>query len=170
MEATAIRLYSLDAKSVKTYLVAALFVVGNIVFPQLCHLVNLGGNIFLPIYFFTLIGAYKYGWKVGVLTALLSPMLNSLFFGMPMQAMLPAIITKSVLLAVSAGYIAQRFNKVTIPLLIAVVLSYQLVGTLLEWGYISDFSLAINDFRIGIPGMLLQVFGGYLVIKYLIRD
>ena len=28
---------------------------------------------------------------------------------------------------------------------------------------------AVQDFRIGIPGMLLQVFGGYLFIKYVIR-
>ena len=32
-----------------------------------------------------------------------------------------------------------------------------------------DFYLAAQDFRIGIPGMLLQVVGGYLFIKYLIR-
>ena len=37
---------------------AALFIVGNIVFPQLCHaLMPKGGLIFLPIYFFTLFGA-----------------------------------------------------------------------------------------------------------------
>ena len=28
---------------------------------------------------------------------------------------------------------------------------------------------AVEDFRIGIPGMLLQVFGGYLFLKYVIR-
>lgn len=170
METTAVRLYSLDEKTAKTYLFAALFVIGNIIFPQLFHLINLGGNIFLPIYFFTLIGAYKYGWKVGVITAIASPLVNSIFFGMPMPIMLPAIITKSVLLALAAGLFAYRFKKVSIPLLVGVVLSYQFVGTLLEWMYVKDFSLAISDFRIGIPGMLLQVFGGFVVIRYLIRD
>ena len=46
-----------------------------------------------------------------------------------------------------------------------VVLSYQIVGTLGEWLLINDFNLAIQDFRMAIPGMLLQVFGGYVVIK-----
>ena len=32
----------------------------------------LNGPAMLPIYFFTLIGAYKYGFKVGMLTAVLS--------------------------------------------------------------------------------------------------
>lgn len=32
-----------------------------------------------------------------------------------------------------------------------------------------DFYLAIQDFRIGIPGMLLQIIGGYLFITHFIR-
>ena len=102
MQAT-LRLYSLDYRHAKTYGVAALFALGNIVFPQLCHLVHLGGPTWLPIYFFTLVGAYKYGWKAGLLTAVASPVVNSLLFGMPATAELPAILLKSVLLAVFAG-------------------------------------------------------------------
>lgn len=80
MEST-VKLYSLGYKEAKTYLFAALFIIGNILFPQLCHLIPNGGHIFLPIYFFTLIGAYKYGWKVGLLTAVLSPIINSALLG-----------------------------------------------------------------------------------------
>lgn len=58
-----IRLYSLDYSSSKTYLMALLFVIGNITLPQLVHLLPQGGLVWLPIYMFTLIGAYKYGWK-----------------------------------------------------------------------------------------------------------
>ena len=46
-----------DFRELRTYLAAALFLCGNIVVPQLCHLIPKGGLIFLPIYFFTLIGA-----------------------------------------------------------------------------------------------------------------
>lgn len=164
---TTVKLYSLEYKNAKTYLVATLFIAGNIVFPQLCHLVGLG-PVLLPIYFFTLIGAYKYGWKVGLLTAILSPIINSALFGMPMVSVLPAIITKSVLLAVAAGWAAVHFQKVSIILLIGVVLFSQILGTLVEWAIVKDFFLAVQDFRIGIPGMLLQIFGGFLFIKYLI--
>ena len=52
-------------------MVAMLFILGNMVLPQLCHLIPQGGITWLPIYFFTLIGAYKYGWKVGLLTGVL---------------------------------------------------------------------------------------------------
>ena len=92
METTAVKLYSLDYRDAKTYLAAALFVAGNIVLPQICHAVPQGGLRWLPIYFFTLVGAYKYGWRVGLLTAVLSPLVNSALFGMPAAAALPAIL------------------------------------------------------------------------------
>lgn len=168
MKATTIRLYSLDYSDVKTYFAAALFILGNIALPQLCHLIPQGGITLLPIYFFTLVGAYKYGWKVGLLAAVFSPVLNHLLFGMPAAGVLPAILLKSVLLAVAAGWAAKRFKNVSIPVLALVVLVYQLFGTLGEWGMEGNLSLAFQDFRIGIPGMVLQVFGGYLFIRYLI--
>ena len=169
MESTTVKLYSLNYGNVRTYLAASLFIVGNILFPQFFHLIPQGGITWLPIYFFTLIGAYKYGWKVGLLTAILTPIINSLFFGMPAPAVLPAILLKSILLAITAGWAAQRFGRISIPVLIGVVLIYQTVGTLGEWIYNGNFYSAIQDFRIGIPGMCLQVLGGYTFIKYLIR-
>ena len=89
-------------------------------------------------------------------------------FGMPAPAVLPAILLKSVLLAVAAGYAAARFRRVGLWLLTGVVLSYQLAGTLGEWMMSGDFLLAAQDFRMGLPGMALQVVGGYLLIKYVI--
>lgn len=166
---TTVKLYSLPYKNVKTYLTALLFIAGNLVLPQLFHLIPQGGTTWLPIYFFTLVGAYKYGWKAGLLTAVASPLLNSWLFGMPMPAVLPAILLKSVILAIAAGYAARRFRKITLPLLLAVVLTYQILGTLGEWAMTGNFYDAVQDFRIGIPGMLLQIAGGYAVIRYLIR-
>ena len=153
METTAVKLYSLDYRDAKTYLAAALFVAGNIVLPQICHLVPQGGLRWLPIYFFTLVGAYKYGWRVGL----------------PAAAALPAILLKSVLLAAAAGFAARRFGRATLPLLAGVVLFYQTAGALGEWAFTGSAAAAVQDFRIGIPGMLAQAAGGYLIINYLLR-
>ena len=143
MKTSSVTLYSTGYRETRTYLAAALFAAGNIVLPQLCHLVQLGGPMMLPIYFFTL--------------------------GMPAVTALPAILAKSALLAGAAGYAARRFNRVSVALLAAVVLFYQIVGSAGEWALTGSFTAAVQDFRIGIPGMLLQVFGGYLFIKYVIR-
>lgn len=161
-----VRLHSLSFGSVRTYLTALLLIAGNVALPQLFHMIPQGGLTWLPIYFFTLVGAWIYGWRVGVLTALLSPVVNSLLFAMPPVAALPAIMLKSTLLAVFAGYAASRSRRVSLPALAAVVLAYQCVGTLGEWMLKGDFILACQDFRIGVPGMLLQIFGGMLIIRY----
>ena len=162
---TTVKLYSLTYKEVKTYLFALLFIIGNIALPQICHLIPGGGLTWLPIYFFTLIAAYKYGVRVGLLTAILSPLINSALFGMPSVAVLPEILIKSTLLAGAAAYVAHSLQKISILGIIAAVLAYQVVGTLIEWAIVRNFTVAIQDFRIGIPGMLIQIFGGYALLK-----
>lgn len=164
-----VKFYSLSYAQAKTYMVAAILVAGNILFPLVCHLMPQGGLIWLPIYFFTLFGAYKYGLKPGLLIAVLSPVANHLLTGMPPAAMLPAILVKSVLLAVAAAYVAKRFGKISIPLLMAVVLFYQVGGVLFEWVQTGSFFVAVQDFRLAVPGMLLQVFGVYGIVKLMTR-
>lgn len=162
-----IKLYNLSFSEVKTYLFVALFVAGNILLPQLCHLIPNGGHIFLPIYFFTLIASYKYGMKVGLLTAVLSPAINSLLFGMPAAAVVSSIMIKSIFLAVSAAWIAEKTNKVSLWTILAVVLAYQFFGTMFEWLMEGSLIAAAVDFRMGIPGMLIQWIGGYFLIRKL---
>lgn len=169
MQTSTVKLYSLEYNRIKTYWIAALFILGNIALPQLCHLFPMGGVRWLPIYFFTLVGAYKYGWRVGMITALVSPLVNSALFGMPHAAVLPAIMLKSALLAGISGYAAARFRKASLLLLAVVVLAYQTFGTIGEWLIGNTLYAALQDFRIGIPGMLVQVFGGWAVINFLLR-
>lgn len=169
MTNTTVNLYAYNYREAKTYLVAALFVLGNIALPQLFHLVPKGGMMWLPIYFFTLVGAYKYGWRVGLLTAIASPLVNSALFSMPQPAVIPAILIKSVLLAIAAGYAANKFRKVSIPLLIGVVAFYQIIGSLAEWALTGSAAAALQDVRLALPGITLQVLGGYLFIKYVLR-
>jgi len=159
------KLYSYDYRTAKTYIYASAFIAGNLLLPQLAHLVPNGGLMFLPIYFFTLIASYKYGIKVGLLTAVLSPLINSMLFGMPMMALIPIIIAKSSLLAFAAGFVAKKTGTITLINLVLVVLAYQVVGTAIEWIALGSLNAALQDFRIGFPGMLLQIFGGYLVLK-----
>ena len=159
-----IKIYNYGLNELKTYLFAFLFVAGNIILPQLCHLIPDGGKMFLPIYFFTLVASYKYGVKVGLMTAVLSPIINSLLFGMPALAILPAILTKSVVLALAASLVANKTHKISIVNLLIVVLAYQFVGTLAEWAITSSFYVAIQDFRLGIPGMVLQIVLTYFLL------
>ena len=165
-----VKLYSLSLRDVRTYAFAALFIVGNIVFPQPCHaLIPKGGLIFLPIYFFTLIGAYKYGAKVGLLTALLSPIINSAFFGMPPVSALPMIVMKGVLLACAASVIANRTKSVSILALLAVVLMYQVVGCGIEWAVKGSFMAGVKNYSGFVLCLLRDGIGGWAFIKFVLK-
>lgn len=161
-----IRIYNYRLSEIKTYLLAILFVIGNIALPQLCHLIPNGGKILLPIYFFTFVASYKYGFKVGVMTAILSPIINSLLFGMPVLNLLPAILTKSIVLALAASFVANKTQKISLLNLLMIVLIYQVVGTLVEWAMTSSFYIAIQDFRLGIVGMIIQILGVYFILTH----
>ena len=167
--ATSIRLYSLGWREMRTYMFALLFIVGNIVLPQLCHLIPKGGLMLLPIYFFTLIAAYKFGLRVGLLTAILSPLINSMLFGMPPVTALPIIMIKGVLLAGAAAWMANKSRGASLLALIGVVLAYQLLGGLIEWAMTASLASALQDWKLGWPGMLLQAVGGWLVLNCLLR-
>ena len=62
------------------------------------------------------------------MTAVASPLVNSLMFGMPAFGSLPSILLKSVLLAIASGFAAHRWQKVSLPLMLAVVLFYQAIS------------------------------------------
>lgn len=163
------RAVNLTITNYRTYLFAVLFIAGNVLLPQLCHLVPDGGKIWLPIYFFTLIASYKFGIKVGLLTALLSPLCNHFLFGMPPAGMLPVLLVKSSLLAIVASWIASKSQKLSLWHIAAVVLVYQITGGMAEWGISGSLTAALQDFRMGFPGMLLQIVGGWIVLKLLAK-
>lgn len=150
----------------RTYLFATLFTAGNIALPQLCHLVPQGGLLFQPIYLFTLIAACRWGWRVALLTALVSPLLNTLWFGMPSVAMLPVVLLKSVVLALGVSW--AMTSKVSKPLWVAVlfIIGAQLLGGVAEWALLSS----ATTLWLCLPGVALQVVVASLIGRDNFRD
>ncbi|MBR4925729.1 MAG: ECF transporter S component [Prevotella sp.] len=163
---TSVRLYRLNYDELKTYLWAAVFVVCNMVLPKLFHLIPQGGIIFAPLSLVILAGAYKLGWKTGLLAAVASPLINNLVFGMPEWGVLPVMTLKLAVLALVAGLTAQHFRSVSLLLLISVVLVSEVIGGLGEFALTGGIADTVKDFTIGWPGLLLQVFGTYLIVKF----
>ena len=165
MEAS-VRLYTFNYDEVKTYLWAVVFVACNLLLPQVFHLIPQGGIMFAPLSLVILAGAYKLGWKTGLLAALLSPLVNHLVTGMPAWDVLPLMTSKLAALAMVAGLTAQRFKTVTLPLLVGVVLVSEAIGALAELLLTGGIAATTADFTIGWPGLLLQVIGTWLIVKY----
>ena len=160
-----IRLYSLSYSEIRTYLMAALFVACNILLPQLFHLIPQGGIIFAPLSLVILVGAYKFGWRMGLLAAVASPVVNHLLFGQPAAGVMALMTLKLALLAVMAGLTAQHFKHVSLLLIMGVVIAAELLGGLTELALTGGIAATLADFTIGWPGLLLQVFGTYAILR-----
>lgn len=151
-------------QQMRFYLITALFTVANVTLPMMLHQFPMGGRMFLPIYFFTLIAGYRFGWKAGVTTALASALVSFALTGMPPLPVLPFVLLKGVLLGISAGMVA-RISK--LPLLLSLFLVvglYQFVGSVFEWLILRDMTLVLLDITTGYIGLALQVFGGAVVL------
>ena len=51
----------------------------------------------------------------------------------------------------------------------AAVVAYQAAGTLAEWAMTGSLAAALQDIRIGWPGLIVQVFGGCLIMRLIGR-
>ena len=163
MEAN-VRLYAFNYDEAKTYLWATVFVACNLVLPQVFHLIPQGGVIFSPLSLVILAGAYKFGWKTGLLAAILSPLVNHVLTGMPATAAMPVMTLKLVVIALVAGLTAQYFKTVNLLLIIGVVLASEAIGCLGELLLTGGIASTVADFTIGWPGLLLQVVGAWLIL------
>lgn len=154
---------TLTPRTFRFALWVAAFIAGNLVFPALVHSVPQGGMIFLPIYFFTLIAAYRFGLWAGLTTAILSPLLNNLLTGMPPLAFLDVIVVKSVALALTAAVMA-RTSQVSLGSLVLVIALYQIVGGAYEALRAGSVNAALGDWVIGWPGLLIQLVLGGIIL------
>ncbi|NNM67144.1 MAG: ECF transporter S component, partial [Spirochaetales bacterium] len=153
----------LNPAQARFYFWVALFTAGNLIFPAVAHAFPHGGPALLPLYFFTLIAAYRWGIWAGLATALLSPLASTALTGMPPFAILDTILVKSVVLAFAAAWVAARSRRVSLVTLLIVVVTYQLLGGLYEIVRSGQWTAALTDWRFGWPGLLIQVIGGGLI-------
>lgn len=154
----------LQLTTASSYLKAALFIGANIALPHLFHLVPGGGVMFLPIYVFTLCGALCYGWRFGLLTAVMTPLAGYLLFDAPALVMVPDMMLKGAVLSVVAAWLMDKNTRaIKINPLLAVVASWLLVG-LMEWPFVGA-AFAFQDFVTGLPGMMLMTLAGMIALK-----
>lgn len=148
---------------------SAVFALGNLTVPMLLHGVPNGGQIFLPLFFFTLVAAWQFGLWSGLLVAVASPLLSHLLTGMPLAAMLPVVLTKSVALALAAAGLARATRKVHFLGILGTVLAMQAAGFLAERFAGLPVPASLNMLRMSLPGMAIMVIGGWAALRLINR-
>ena len=159
----------LSLGDVRFYLATSVMVLGNLLLPYALHRIPDAGRTFLPILFFTLIAGWRFGAKGGLLTGVLSPLANHFLTGMPPASVLQSLLLQSALLGVLAAVVASRSRKPSLPILALVVLLHQaliLVPQLLQAGLRAAFA----TFELRLPGILLQILGGFALLWFLGRQ
>lgn len=156
---------SLTLRDGRTYGLSALFVAGNTLLPLVFHLVPNGGQMFLPIFFFTLLGAWRYGLTVGLMAGLFSPLFSHLVMGMPSTAMLAPVAAQSIITAVLAALVARRVEKTTIAAVATVAVASMVLGLAVERLMVDTGTPMATAFVTAVPGMALQTLGVWWIQK-----
>jgi len=159
----------LSLRDARLYVFAAVFTAGNLLAPVAVHSIPRGGLIFLPIFFFTLVAATRFGFAAGALTGLASPLVNYALTGMPPSAELFTVLAQSVLLAAIAAGLAARTGRLSMWSLLAAAVAMQLAGFAIDLARGGSVDAGLDVLRIGIPGVAIMVVGGYAVLRLMDR-
>lgn len=159
-------------KDLRLFALASIFTVANVLTPIIIHrFIPAGGQMFLPLYFFSLLAGLMYGWRVGVVTGLASPVLSFLLTGMPPVMILGFVLLKSSILGFSSGIFSKRLTKFWpyLPAVFAVALT-QAIGIVAIMAFTNKSGLALSDILTGYPGLILQIVMAPLATQYFFRD
>lgn len=146
------------------YLASTILIAGNILLPMVLHQFGNAGQIFLPLYFFSLLGGLLYGWKVGLTVGLLSPLASFLFTHMPPMPILNFVILKSAILGAGAGKISRIFSGKSLYFssFLALFLM-QISGVAAIFWITNNWRMATADLVMGFPGIMLMLVAGPII-------
>ena len=108
---------------IRRTVLAALFVALCVVLPIAFHSIPNAGSIMLPMHIPVLLCGMICGWPYGFICGLLGPALSSLITGMPLMAILPAMMVECAVYGAVTGLILKYVHtkNLTLDLYIALI-------------------------------------------------
>ena len=150
----------------KKLVYTAVFLALGILFPMLFHLLELPGQVLLPMHIPIFLGALTLGPISGFIVGILTPILSSLLTGMPpMIPMVPIMVFELAAYGFFAGFLYEKYPKnVFIPLIAAMIIG-RIVAGIAAWSVFNIFNMdEINiltyissSFVKGLPGIIMSL-------------
>lgn len=101
---------TLKFTEIRSYIFASVFVVLSVAAPWVFHQFHLAGPTFLPMHIFVFVAGLLFGWRLGLMVGLLTPLASYAVSGMPGLQILPQIVVELSVYGLVAGILRERFN------------------------------------------------------------
>lgn len=152
---------------IRRMVLTAMCVAIGVVLPIACHSIPNAGNVLLPMHIPVLLCGLACGWYYGLGCGVLTPLLSSLFTGMPPMAYLPSMLCELAVYGLISGLMAKYIHtgKRMVDLyfqLIAAMLAGRIVYGLLNALIFSAGSYSFSAFFAAafvtaLPGIVIQL-------------
>jgi hypothetical protein len=161
----------LQYTDLRSYLFTIVFVAAGVAVPWGFHRFHLAGATFLPMHLFVLAAGLAFGWRAGLVTGLLTPLVSFSVSGMPPLAILPQVIAEIAAYGLIAGLLSEKYHLGTVKallggmaggrlaLLVFLLVSYLISGQSQSplGAETSPLASAWATVRLGWPGIILQL-------------
>ena len=94
----------------RAFLYETLFIVLAVAFPAICHLTGAPVSFLLPMHWTIILGGLVYGWRGGMVSGLISPVLSYLITGMPFPPMILPMTAELFTYGAVTGFAKERLN------------------------------------------------------------
>ncbi len=118
---------ALKYSDIRSYILIALFVMLNVAVPWVFHQFHLAGATYLPMHLLILISGLAFGWRVGVIVGLLTPLASYAVSGMPVLPILPQVMVELSAYGLLAGILLEKFSLRMIWSLLGAMVAGRLV-------------------------------------------
>jgi niacin transporter len=153
--------------STKKTVYTSLLIAVGVVLPVSLHFVPNAGNVLLPMHVPVLICGIACGFPYGVLCGILTPLVSSLFTGMPPAAMLPAMISELAVYGLISAMLARHIRTKSICANIYIALLGAMLAGRIVFGILNslifragEYSAQIwltSAFVTALPGIVIQL-------------
>ena len=156
---------------VRSYIIAAVFILLDVLVPRLFHAFHLAGATYLPMHIFVLMAGLLFGWRAGLIVGLLTPISSYAVSQMPAASILPQVTVELAAYGLVAGLLRERLNLKPIwsllgamvagriALFVTVAAIYLVAGGVYSplGAEATPWSAVWSTIRQGLPGMMIQL-------------
>jgi niacin transporter len=165
---------TLSFSGYRAYVFQVVLISAAVVLPVVAHLSGISVRFLLPMHWPVILAGLVYGWRAGVLTGALAPIVNYLISGYPLPVILPSMTVELLTYGLATGILREVFRQnpfvsVAIALVFGriVFIGSVLLGNVIAADHLGYFQAALT------PGMiagLLQIALLPFLAKWWIRQ